>query len=784
VTNANGCTQTQPVTIAAGTAPSAIITATTGLCNGSNNGSAIVSGSGGTFTPNAGTVNYSGAAQNIGVFSYNNLTLSGSGLKTVGASTVNGILSMEGTASASAAPTYGASATLQYNTTTSATAGPEWITPFIASGGIKNINSGTITIPGSVTVSAPVNLTGGKIAIGANTLTINGSFSGSAANSLQGNGATSSLSFGTSATGSTIYFDQTTSGTTNNFVNLTYNCNGQTITLGNALQVTRTVTPTAGTLASGGNLTLISNSSGDARVAQGLGSYLTGTVIVQRYIPSSMRRYRFLSSPVSGTNLEDWKSEMFITGNNLPSSNQSATVGQKNWGFDATQTNNPTVYYYDETIAGSSANGWVDPKSSGSDLTGISLVVTRGYRVFARGDRSSNNRLSGTDNSQNAVTLDLRSTINSGSISVPSSVLSFTSTSGGAANDGWCLVGNPYPCQFDWNAFHDAGRGAGPNYSGTNYANINPTAYLYNGATGSYDSYNALSNTATGTGFTNGIVPSGGSFYIQTSAASPSMTFTETYKSATTAGNLFKTSSGNNLSISLIFDSVTMDNAVIKYLDGSTPLKDDYDITKWYNSEINISSYGTDSVQLAANVRPVAKGSETIPLQVLVKNDGNYKMKFSGVDQFRGSKIYLLDKFLNLTQPVAESFEYTFTITTKDPSTEGLSRFAIVIGDTVISAGVREVAANHNPVSSNTNSPFRIYPNPVSEVLIIRSDAKSFQQAEISIVDMLGKKISDRKKCSFDSNGDLLFPVSDLPNGIYFVTLKTESGETVLRFVK
>ena len=80
------------------------------------------------------TVNYNGAAQTAKVTTYLNLTLSGSAAKTFATTpTINGVLSMEGTATitvTTGAVTYGAAATLQYNTTTARTASTEeWITP-------------------------------------------------------------------------------------------------------------------------------------------------------------------------------------------------------------------------------------------------------------------------------------------------------------------------------------------------------------------------------------------------------------------------------------------------------------------------------------------------------------------------------------------------------------------------------------------------------------------------------------------------------------------------------
>ncbi len=117
-----------------------------------------------TATNSGNTVNFSGAAQTAKVSSYYNLTLSGSGVKTFAtAPTVNGILSMEGTATVvvtAGVVTYGANATLSYNTATArTTSSEEWIVPFAATGGVIIANTGTITMNVAKVFSASVPLT-------------------------------------------------------------------------------------------------------------------------------------------------------------------------------------------------------------------------------------------------------------------------------------------------------------------------------------------------------------------------------------------------------------------------------------------------------------------------------------------------------------------------------------------------------------------------------------------------------------------------------------------------
>ena len=87
---------------------------------------------------------------------------------------------MEGTATASAAPTYGAAATLQYNKPAAFTTGAEFPATFSGSGGVIITNTGTITLSAAKTINynlaidngASLNL--GTFTSSANSLTLAG----------------------------------------------------------------------------------------------------------------------------------------------------------------------------------------------------------------------------------------------------------------------------------------------------------------------------------------------------------------------------------------------------------------------------------------------------------------------------------------------------------------------------------------------------------------------------------------------------------------------------------
>ncbi|MDW8849969.1 cadherin-like beta sandwich domain-containing protein [Flavobacterium sp. MMLR14_040] len=103
-----------------------------------------------------GTVTYNGVGtRNIGNYTYNNLTISGTGVRTITSGViVNGKLNMAGTATVTAAPTYGVDASLQY-TAVSYTVGPEWVSPFAAKGGVL-ISTPGLTIASTVTMGSSV----------------------------------------------------------------------------------------------------------------------------------------------------------------------------------------------------------------------------------------------------------------------------------------------------------------------------------------------------------------------------------------------------------------------------------------------------------------------------------------------------------------------------------------------------------------------------------------------------------------------------------------------------
>jgi hypothetical protein len=254
-----------------------------GTLNHNVNSSGIFTGT--VTTGSASTVNYGYAGgQNVYSASYGNLTFSGSGAKSTPAGvTVNGILSMEGTATVSGtAPAYGAAATIQYKGASAQVTGIELPSSFNGTGGIVVNNSSGVSLAASLTLGSTLTITNGLLAVGANTLTLNGpAIEGTTPN--LSTTTSSNLVFGGSSAGIFI------PSSVNNLRNLTINnSNGVTINSNITLSSTGILTLTNGILNAGSFILSLTNTA-SASVVYTSGSFVNVTTgSLQRTLPSGL----------------------------------------------------------------------------------------------------------------------------------------------------------------------------------------------------------------------------------------------------------------------------------------------------------------------------------------------------------------------------------------------------------------------------------------------------------------------------------------------------------------
>ena len=506
------------------------------------------------------------------------------------------------------------SGTVEFNSTTS-----------IGGSSTKQFDDVMITATGAVTASSNVSISGnlqidsgGTISLGSTTLTFNGT-------------STQLVSAGGNA-----------------FGNITAN-GGNTVTLLSALNLTGVLrVQNATTFQSDGNLTLVSTSdgtSGNASVYQLLGgSSVTGDVIVQRYMGGEGRIWRYLSVATSNATVASWQDDFPITG----------TFSDPSTGTGISSSS-PSLYYYDESVAGVQDNGWLPYPTSGTAASNP-LDPGTGYSAFIR-------------EGSGPTTIDVTGPINQGTIN-----FSVMFTNSGDPGDGWNLLGNPYPATIGWSQV-----------SGWSKTNIGGTIYVRdNGAGGVYRVWNGSMGDLAG-----GLIAAGQSFWI-TTVTSPSLSLNENAKVISTGTFHKETATPNVLMISLS-DGQYVDNAFFGIMEEATDNYDFYyDGHKLNNDIFDLSTLSAEGYELAINAVPEFC-EKNIKVGIKDAEPGNYYLDFSNLESFDSEYNFTLkDNYLNQSINLSEQSHYEFAVTT-EPATSGSERFTVLMGKPEI---ITEISAS------------------------------------------------------------------------------------------
>lgn len=560
------------------------------------------------------------------------------------------------------------------------------------------VNNGTFTAPsagastgltlnGNFTNSGTFNTNGGTVHIGAavsisgtvptfNNFTIDaaGSFTVPSSFPLTGN-LTNNGSL--TATGSTILFSGNTAKQIAGSNKITFN--DLTLTGGtNANDLTLTTTagadvsgivkligspnPAVLTINASCPFTLLSTADRptvDASIATiPAGSSIAGKVTVQRYMSKigvaayNYQVYHDISSPVN-TNVADLQNSLPITGNFTGASTVSG-VTNSNPGSAA-------MSWYDETQTGGIDVGWTDFPADGTDNT-ATFVRGRGYSLFVFG---SDPPVSGSGMAKWSLT----GPIWSGSFNLP---VTYTNT-GSASDDGWNLVGNPYPSTIDWKAA-----------TGWTKTNVDDAIYI--------DDYNTANPVFAA--YVNGVGTNGGSQYVATgqgfwvhaNAAAPVVSVSENVKVAGQQTTFFRQAEPLNLiRVALTDANALRDETVIYFSDSATVGFDKrYDARKLNNQYgyLNLSSLSPVNEPFAIHAMPFSNNTcaTTVPLKITNVVSGNYSLGFSEFQSMPSSlSIKLVDKYIPNSQiDVRQNQLYSFSIDQTKPASIDSTRFSLI----------------------------------------------------------------------------------------------------------
>jgi endonuclease I len=573
------------------------------------------------------------------------------------------------------------------------------------------------------------------------TLTINGEINGTGTFSCNAN---SSLII--TANADTLNF----TAAANTLKNLTLNSAAKA-TIGNALNICAGASPGTITLnlnsllTSNGFLTLKSDASGTARVAQSLGT-IVGDVTLERYIPNTRRAYRFLASAITTDDIfNNWQESgnnnaglgIQITGvaGASPGGIDDAT------GLDKTLTGANSMYTFD--AATQTWQAITNTKDNG-------LAATIGYRVLVRGDRTTN-LYAGTTPAATVTTIKATGTLNQGSITTPTLA------------DGFNLVGNPYASAIDWDA-------TGWNILRTN---INNAMYIYNPAVTASVSSTTYPTWAAGVGTngrSSGIIQSGQSFFIRTTA-STTLTFNESYKVASSTGGYFKNKIENVLRIALWNKSNRVDDIIIRLAaDAQLDFDNYYDAYSFGTGNIGLASI-KNSEKLAIQARPIPINADSVALSLNINQMDSLLFKFENTSSFNSDlELFLADAYTHNLHPILSDSIYNFQ-TDSNFNSQNEDRFQVII-----------FRKNANTVNQYLNNiSLKVYPNPAENMIYLISSDHNFINKDCSytIYNELGQNVSQGSLM-----GAKTINIQDFSKGIYFLQLQNKSQIIRTKFLK
>jgi len=532
------------------------------------------------------------------------------------------------------------------------------------------IPSGLTNYPalsGTTVVGNCILQSGGTLNLNNDTLVINDTLSG------LGNFVGSPQSNLIMTGKGTVYFSQSNQGTSNALKSLTINTS-DTLLLGNTLMVNNMVKSIAGVLASNGNLTLVSNVSGTARIPT-MGGKIIGNVTTQLYIPAkSARRYSFIGSLVSQTIRNGWQQQIYITGvgtggatcGSTNGNGQSSSDRFNSNGFDVTPTSKPSMFTYNATLI----NGirWVSIPNT--NITSLSPGI--GFRVNIRGDRnvgSCANQLNSTSPLPPvSVILSATGILTQGNLTV-------------SLNDTtkhlYSLLANPYPNQIRFSAF----KASNPSI------NNNMWTYSPYSSNGNYTTFSngIVTNAATGYNNANAdFIAVGQAFFVQANKTGTTVTFSEFHKvdSIIPNYNYFGVNTESNIRVALYTKANNLlDEIVVRFNANGTRLFNPLNDAVSFNSGNQVLTSRKDTVDLAITTHPLPNGVDTIRLNVSSNAVGTFQLKLSDLVGLNGNyRVILNDKFLNQQQEMKLDSSYPFIIT-GDTNSLGKKRFELLVSN-------------------------------------------------------------------------------------------------------
>jgi len=461
-----------------------------------------------------------------------------------------------------------------------------------------------------------------------------------------------------------------------------------------------------------GNVTLLSDINGTARLDRVFTGTMTGDITVQRYLATNSNDWHLIGSPIAGMKLSDWNDDLLTTGFT---------------GSDFPTFNFINATYYDETFLGHKDIGLLDAGNISDDI-----LVGQGWRFYLPAD---------------VTTIDVKGPANMGNVSIP---VTYTG-SGSVWDDGWNLVANPYASTIDWS------KGAGWTKSG-----LNDAIYVWNPANSQYTTYVGGVGTNGGSRY----IPSTQAFWVHANSAGPSLDIAEEAKSVNDPAFKEIQTSADYFKMIVRSEYNFTDELAIK----TTPLATDNFDPMYDALEISSATLGAPSIcaldneDLAYSIFSFSHNGEErmLPLKLTITYPGVHTFSFDNLYQYRDySCLSLYDAETGETHILKPTSEFTFTF----EAMEYANRFYIIM--------CPPLGSINNAVKSvKKEDALEISVLPGYDILKVTFNDNKSSSFEVSINDMLGRKLYGEivqleEQHSFDVtrndlNGIILLSVRDL----------------------
>lgn len=394
------------------------------------------------------------------------------------------------------------------------------------------------------------------------------------------------------------------------------NTNGASLNAGTVLNVDSFMLMQAGTLTTtGASLVLRNNAYINTFSPNTYTGAINGPVTVQRFITNTADGYRNFSSPVA-TTVADLADDFSVFGQNAVQC----------WYAYSPY---PNLQEYNEALSivnGSYYEGWLSYTGTGNVLSPMKGIAARTYEGAP-------------------YTIDFTGQPNDG----PQSIAITNTPTSTPADDGWNLIGNPYPSPIRWSAL----KALNPGEMGASYY-VFQTTGEYSGNWGSHNGVTGVNGARDSIGIAQG-------FFVQASGNS-TLEMNNTVRAASFSG-YFKVEDVLPNEVRLVLSDNTNSDEIVAYtnMDASPQFDAEMDAVKMPAGSTIQLSFNLPDRAYAIHVTDVINEQTILPLKVLVNVDGIYTLQAIQLNT-PGLRAYLRDASTGYLYDLsAEAPAFSFT---------------------------------------------------------------------------------------------------------------------------